>query len=330
MSEQTVANTGINKWMGKLAKQGGLNQVAPSTSKALEVELDLLDPNPKQPRRDMDDDELTGLAESIRQHGLIQPITVSKQADGRYIIVAGHRRTEAMKKLRASAPETEKERWSRIPASDFGSGVMDTLAELAITENIQRADLHPIETAEAFANLKEERGWSPEELSTKLGVDFSKTKRYLQLASATPTIKQALNQGLMVEVEPTEENGKPRKEHRRLEFNHALLVLRAHGHWQRTKPKKAADLTRALAERVLVEGWPHRKLKEFVAGLSGKQEGSEVQKSEAEGQGAPSKAALFQADHSKVLIRRSLITESTQEDRKALASLLRELLTELQ
>ena len=134
--------------------------------------------------------------------------------------------------------------------------------------------------------------------------------------------------GSMVATQPTEEGGKPRKEHRRLEFNHALLVLRAHGHWQRTKPKKAAELTRALAERVLTEGWPVRKLKDHVTALAEKQEGSGASTPEVE-EGAPTKTALFQADEMKVLIRRSLISDSAPEERKALALLLQQLLNEL-
>jgi ParB/RepB/Spo0J family partition protein len=286
----------------------------------------------------MEPEALAELRESIRLYGLIQPISVTRTSGGRFIILAGHRRAEAYRQLLdAATTPAEKERWSRIPVTDRGPTATEQLAELALTENLFRDDLRPVETAEALADLKETRKLSTEQLAEHLGLEVTKTKRYLQLAGAPPAIRTALAKGIMVEVsDETTPNGKPRREHRTLELSHALLILRAYGHWQRARPKKAAELARALVERVLGEGWPQRKLKDHVdALLEGRAPAPEVAPSEA-GEGttppaepAPRKSSLYQADASRVVIHRAKLAEASKEDRDALAGLLSELLEQL-
>lgn len=338
MSETTpevAPSGGINTWLGKKVAAGSI--ASSPTGTPLEVDLSLLDPNPKQPRLEMEPEALAELKDSIRLFGLIQAITVTRTAAGRFIILAGHRRAEAYRQLLAEATTpSEKARWSRIPVSDRGPTATEQLAELALTENLFRDDLRPIETAEALADLKEARKLTTEQLAEHLGLDVTKTKRYLQLAGAPPAVRKALANGLMVEV--SDENtsgGKPRREHRTLELSHALLILRAFSHWQRTKPKKATDLARTLIERVLSEGWPQRKLKEHVDALiEGRAPAPESAPSEA-GEGAtparpaPRKSGLFQADEARVVVHRAKLAEASKEERTALRALLTELLSQL-
>lgn len=328
-TETTKPAGGINTWLNKKIAGGGVGQGP--TGQPLEVELDLLDPNPKQPRQAMDDAALAELVDSIRLYGLIQPISVTRQSSGRYIILAGHRRTEAMRRLRDAAPEAEKARWSRIAATDRGPTAVDQLAELALTENLLRDDLRPLETAEALADLRSSREFSTEQLAEHLGLELTKTKRLLQLAGAPPAVRDALGKGLMVELgDETTTGGKPKREHRHLELSHALLVLRAHAHWQRAKPKKAVDLTRALCERVLLEGWPLRRLKSHVDGLlSGGPETKPAEEGAEAAASTPTRRALFSTDEHRLVVHRTRLATADESEKAALRQSLNELLAEL-
>lgn len=334
MSDPETTSTGINTWLKKKAAAGAVT-AAPTAGQPLEVDLDQLDPNPKQPRHEWDEVALGELVESIRMYGIIQPISVTRQASGRYIILAGERRSRAVRHLRDSAvtPE-EKARWSKIAATDRGPTANEQLAELALTENLLRDDLRPMETAEALAELKENRQLTTEQVAESLGIELTKTKRLLQLAGAPAAVRTAMGKGLMVEVSDGEPGTKPRREHRHLELSHALLVLRAHTHWNRAKPKKAVDLTRALVERVLTEGWPHRRLKEYVDNLvDGKPSATEEAASEAGQGGAPADtrkgSVPFQTDDKRLVVFRSRLSEASAEERATLKGLLSELLQQL-
>lgn len=336
MSETTNTNTkstGINHWL----KKGVAGAASQTPGTPLEVDIDLLDANPDQPRQEMDEEELQDLQESVRQYGLIQPITVTRQPGGRFTIIAGHRRTTVVRRLRDSAPDdATRKRWSTIQATDRGPTATESLAELAITENVQRSDLRPMETAEAIAKLQQTKSLTTEALAQKLNFDLTKTKRYLQLAGAPPAIREALGRGLMVELDdgPTP-SGKPKREHRRLEMGHALLVLKVYGHYSRTKPKKAAELTRTLAERVLAEGWPHRKLKDHVDQLlEGRSPQTPEPAQDGAGEGtspaaAPSAPSLFQDDPKRLVIHRARLADATPDQRASLRAVLADLLAQL-
>lgn len=334
MSDTTssAAPAGLNAWIKKRAAAGPAEGQGSGTP--LDVALDLLDPNPEQPRDEMDPDELAELKESLRTYGFIQPLSVTRKADGRYTIIAGHRRWTAAKMLRDEAgDEATRAKWSKVPATDRGPTAVEDLAELAIAENLQRSDLRPVETAKAIAKLQAAKALSTEQLAERLSMDLTKTKRYLQLANAPQAIREALDKGLMVEVDaesPTP-TGKPRREHRRLEMGHALLVLRAYNHWSRERPKKAADLARALTDKVLGEGWPHRKLKDHVDHLLA---GRPAPEPGPEGEGIapppPRPApALFQSDESRLVVHRNRLATASPADRTELRSVLSELLKQL-
>ncbi|MAE93383.1 MAG: chromosome partitioning protein ParB [Deltaproteobacteria bacterium] len=138
----------------------------------LELPVDAIGANPEQPRRVFDDQELTRLADSIRRHGVLQPIVVRRAPDGadrEYELVVGERRWRASQ---LAQRET-------IPATVQDVAPRDLL-EVALIENVQRADLNPIELAMAFQALHEE-GATQEEVGRRVGLDRSTIANHLRL-----------------------------------------------------------------------------------------------------------------------------------------------------
>ena len=113
-----------------------------NSEKIVEINVDLIDPNPFQPRKVFSDDELVELAESIEQHGLIQPIAVRKVGD-RYQLISGERRTRASKL--AGLPTIKAQVYENLDDK--------AMAEWALIENIQRVDLNPVEVAKSYQHL---------------------------------------------------------------------------------------------------------------------------------------------------------------------------------
>lgn len=114
------------------------------------IPLDVLDANPYQPRRGLDGSALAELAASIRDHGLLQPVSVRRVQGGRYQLIAGHGRLEAFRRLRAEAAdgtEDVAERFGTIPTHERFDVTEEEMALLALVENLQRDDLSPIDAA---------------------------------------------------------------------------------------------------------------------------------------------------------------------------------------
>jgi ParB family chromosome partitioning protein len=147
----------------------------------LEISVNAIAPNPKQPRTTFDDEALAGLAASIREVGILQPIVVRRSADGRYEVVAGERRLRAAKA--AGLPT--------VPAVVRDSGDDDLLRD-ALIENIHREDLTPIEQAEAFKALLGELGLKQEELAERVGVSRSHIANTIRLLSLPLDVQQLL------------------------------------------------------------------------------------------------------------------------------------------
>jgi ParB family chromosome partitioning protein len=170
-----------------LAKQAlgrGLKALIPDTPKArsglAEIPIDLLRPNPEQPRRSFDADRIAELAESIRRHGVLQPLLVSEHADGGYLVVAGERRWRAARAAGlATVPAVIRERL----------GPRDELA-LALVENLQRRDLSPLEEARAFEHLRSEHGLSQLEIAEQIGRDRSTVANALRLLKLPEEIQE--------------------------------------------------------------------------------------------------------------------------------------------
>ena len=151
------------------------------SSNLCEVRMDDIQPNPNQPRREFDDDSLQELANSIRQIGLVQPITLRDMGDGTYIIIAGERRWRASQRVGLTT----------IPA--YIRTVDDeNMLEMALVENIQREDLTAIEVALAYQNLIEQYTLTQDQLSEKVGKNRATIANYLRLLKLPASVQVAL------------------------------------------------------------------------------------------------------------------------------------------
>jgi ParB family chromosome partitioning protein len=152
-------------------------------SKGIEVPIDHISTNPFQPRTKFDDDTLKELAESIRQIGVIQPITIRETHDGNYQLITGERRLRAAKMAGIS----------RIPAYVRGAQDNDLL-EMALVENIQREDLDAIEIALSFQRLIEECDLTQEDLSQRVGKKRATVSNYIRLLKLPAEIQLGIRE----------------------------------------------------------------------------------------------------------------------------------------
>src|SRR4051812_4068837 len=173
----------MNKRRGGLGS--GLDALLPSATPsggAREVAIGAIQQNPRQPRTHFDDSALDELATSIREHGIIQPLIVSERGSDRYELVAGERRWRA----------AQRAGLERVPVI-VRETTQQQLLELALIENVQRADLNPIEEAHAYTALKQDFGLSDGDIARRLGKGSREaivnTRRLLNLA---PEAQQAL------------------------------------------------------------------------------------------------------------------------------------------
>ena len=149
----------------------------------IRIPVRLIDSNPFQPRQEFDEDELQALCDSLRAHGLLQPIVVRSQGD-RYQLVAGERR------LRAAT----KAGWTDVPAQIVEADDRQ-VAELAIVENMQRKDLNPLEKAASFQRYLEQYGCTQEDLAARLKLDRSTISNLIRLLELPNKVQEALRQG---------------------------------------------------------------------------------------------------------------------------------------
>ena len=172
---------GLGRGLGALIPRAG-------TIGLREVPVEAIKPNPWQPRTSFDEQELEELAQSIREHGVLQPVLVSQLTDGTYQLITGERRWRAVKKAgMATLPAMIKE---ATPQASL---------ELALVENIQRRDLNPLEEAHAFRALLDEHGLTQEQLGQRIGksrVSITNTLRLLQLPEQ---VSEALASGVITE-----------------------------------------------------------------------------------------------------------------------------------
>ena len=146
-----------------------------------EIELSHIEPNPNQPRREFDEEALQELAASIREIGIIQPITLRKVSDDRYQIIAGERRWRASQLAGLRA----------IPA--YIRTVEDeNVMEMALIENIQREDLNAIEIALAYEHLAETTGMTQERISERVGKSRAAVTNYMRLLKLPAQVQMAL------------------------------------------------------------------------------------------------------------------------------------------
>ena len=154
--------------------------VAPETGKPRDMDIDLIVPNPQQPRTHIEEHRLEELAQSIRSHGVIQPILVRHVA-GRFEIVAGERRWRAAQRAGLlKVPILVRE----VKEED--------LLQVALIENIQREDLNPIEEAHAYRRLTDEEHLSQEQIAAAVGKDRATVANYMRLLRLPDEVRNAL------------------------------------------------------------------------------------------------------------------------------------------
>ncbi|MBR2089892.1 MAG: ParB/RepB/Spo0J family partition protein [Fibrobacter sp.] len=156
----------------------------PDNQKIVEINIDLIDPNPFQPRKFFDDDELVELAETIEKHGLIQPIAVRKVGD-RYQIISGERRTRASKLANCHT----------IKAQVYENLDDKTMSEWALIENIQRVDLNPIEIAQSYQQLIDNHNYTHEDLAKTVGKSRSAITNTLRLLKLPNQVQAWIQEG---------------------------------------------------------------------------------------------------------------------------------------
>src|SRR6202165_191658 len=167
----------------------GLGALIPRTTIGLrEVPVGDIRPNPWQPRTHFDEQDLEELAQSIREHGVLQPVLVSQQPDGSFQLITGERRWRAVQL--AGMPT--------VPAMVKEATPQASL-EMALVENIQRRDLNPLEEAHAFRQLIEEHGLTQERLAQRIGKSRVAVTNTLRLLHLPDAVRQALANGVVSE-----------------------------------------------------------------------------------------------------------------------------------
>jgi ParB family chromosome partitioning protein len=221
----------LGRGLGALIPEAEAN--TPSTT---EIDIDRITPNPDQPRIKIDDHKLDELASSIRTNGVLQPILVRPMGDG-YQLVAGERRLAAAQRAGLlKVPVLVRD----IPD--------DRLLELALTENIQRENLNPIEEAQAYQRLIVVLGLTQEELAERLGKERSTVANALRLLKLPPAIKLLVAEG-------------------KLSPGHGRALL--------ASGAGTAEMTK-VADTMVAKGWSVREAERWAA-KAGKRAGREPQ-----------------------------------------------------
>lgn len=178
--------TGLGRGLDALIP---VNDIPQSDNGSTFINTDKIIPNPRQPRFEMDPAELQDLAESIRQHGIIQPLIVTYDPNSdEYTLIAGERRLRAARLAGLTM----------VPVLIRQATDQERL-ELALIENVQRADLTPLETAEAYAHLSDEFNLSHEEIALRVGKSREAVTNTLRLLKLPQSVRQALASGRISE-----------------------------------------------------------------------------------------------------------------------------------
>ena len=179
-----ASNKGLGKGLGALL--GDFTDETPESSAYQLLPLYKVEPNPDQPRNDFDEEELQALADSISQHGVIQPLTVRQLETGYYQIIAGERRWRASR----IAGLTE------IPAVILEADDRKAM-ELALIENLQRQDLNPVEEALGYQSLMKEYGLTQEEVAAQVAKSRPAVANALRLLSLCPEVLEQVKSGTL-------------------------------------------------------------------------------------------------------------------------------------
>jgi ParB family chromosome partitioning protein len=204
-----------------------LSAVAESTGKPLEIALDLIDRNPFQTRTNFDEVKLAELAISITASGVVQPIVVRHGKDGRYMLITGERRLLASKKAgKETIPSIVRE-VSNLQAM-----------EMTIVENLQRADLNPMEQAHAYIRLSRDFHMTQEQMAERTGKDRASVSNFLRLLKLPESVQRLV-------------------EHGELSFGHARALLAL----------ESPEAIESAAKKVLAIHLSVRATENYVQGL---------------------------------------------------------------
>lgn len=155
--------------------------VAEAVTNVLRIAIDQIEPNPRQPRHDFEENALNELAASIRLHDIVQPITVSRLPSGKYRLISGERR------WRAARIAGLKD----VPAYIRQANDQELL-ELALLENLQREDLNAMEIALSYKRMMEELNYTQEQVAERMGKERSTVANYIRLLKLPPDIQVAV------------------------------------------------------------------------------------------------------------------------------------------
>ena len=175
-------NKGLGKGLGALL--GDFSEESLEQNAYRELPVYKVEPNPNQPRREFNEEELQALADSISVHGVIQPLTVREMSSGYFQIIAGERRWRAARMAGLSDVPVVV-----IEADDRKA------MELALIENLQRQDLNPVEEAMGYRSLMEEYGMTQEEAAERVGKSRSAVANTLRLLSLSNEVLELLKEG---------------------------------------------------------------------------------------------------------------------------------------
>ena len=203
-----------------------------------EIEVARIYANPDQPRRTFDEEALQELADSIREHGVISPITLRENGDGRYMIIAGERRFRACKIAGLE----------RIPAY-IRTAKDEQVMEWALIENIQREDLDAIEIALAYQRLMDDYNLTQERMSERVGKKRATVANYLRLLKLPAEIQMGIKE-------------------KKIEMGHARAILAS----------PSAERQLALYQRILKEGLSVRKVEALAQADKGEAKKPQVTK----------------------------------------------------
>lgn len=206
------------------------------TSATIEIEVSKISPNPFQPRMDFDQRSLDELKQSIKENGIIQPITVRRLVTGAYELISGERRVRASQELGLKT----------IPAYVMKVDGDAQMLELGLIENLQREDLNPIEISLSFKRLIDECQLTQDEVAEKVGKERSTVTNFLRLLKLPEKIQQGVRDN-------------------KISMGHARSLLAVNEEKKQLK----------LYSKIIDEGWSVRKIEEAVKGKEpGKQKKS--------------------------------------------------------
>jgi ParB family chromosome partitioning protein len=248
MSDQkskSVLGKGLSALIPRIAEQNvpsaqPVSQGGMQTSSTMEIEIGRISPNPYQPRLDFDQRSLEELKQSIKQNGIIQPITVRRMLGGTYELISGERRVRASQEIGKKT----------IPAYIITVETDAEMLELGLIENLQRENLNPIEVSLSFKRLIDECNLTQDQVAEKVGKERSTVTNFLRLLKLPDKIRQGVREN-------------------KISMGHARALL---GVVDEKKQLK-------LYNKIVDDGWSVRKIEDEVKGKEGKRSSGSSSKS---------------------------------------------------